>query len=260
MGKKIKKAKRNLKFARGRVDKAQSKMIQANAKAIADLKGNIELKYNIYQGSNEDVKFPDMTTVAGRRTNILPVPIGVTRGLGDTERIGDSLAVKQIQFRYSLSLQNSAVVAADEYNHIRVMMFWDTIPYEVETPTAGAQALNRPEWQQVLQTMLAGVAQEPRLVHLSTKDNDLGSRFKVIYDQVHTLSSNGNTSTGIGMGSRAVTNDVKFLKRYVGQRIQFAAGSTVPVNKQLYVAFISDSTIASHPRIDYFIKTQYQDI
>lgn len=260
MAKKTKQAKKNLKFARGRVDKAQSKMIQANAKAIADLKGNIELKYNLFSGSNEDVSFPDMTTTGGRQTNILPVPIGVNRGLGDMERIGDSLAVKQIQFRYSLSLRNSAIAGADEYNHIRVMMFWDTIPYEVITPVGGSQALNRPEWQQVLQTMLVGLGQEPRLMHLSTKDNDLGSRFKVIYDQVHTLSSNGNTSTGIGMGSRAVTNDVKFLKNYVGHRIQYVSGSDVPVNRQLYLAFISDSTVISHPRIDYFIKTQYQDI
>lgn len=254
-----KQAKRNVKQARGKVDKAQTKLIMENAKAIAEIKGNTELKYNIYEGFSVPVSYPQMINTGTRRTNIIPITIGGVQGQGDVDRIGDKVALKTIQFRYALNLVNGAVSSADNYNRCRVLLFWDTMPYEVVSPAAGNVAVNYPEWQMILQSVNVSTGGNPETACLSTKDHDMAKRFQFIYDQVHTLSSNGITSNQLGMGARSVTNEHKFFKRYEGRLVTYKNGGNVPVNRQLYLALISDSTAIGHPECDYFIKVQYSD-
>lgn len=254
-----KQAKRNVKQARGKVDKAQTKLIMENAKAIAEMKGNTELKYNFYEAFSVPVSYPQMINVSSRRTNIIPITIGGVQGQGDTDRIGDKIALKTIQLRYALNLENGAVASADNYNRIRVIMFWDTMPYEIQSVPAGNVAVNYPEWQMLLQSINVNNGGAPEVMALSTKDHDLSNRFRFIYDEVHTLASNGNSSNQIGLGPRSVTNDHKFFKKYDGRLVTYKAGGNVPVNRQLYLALISDSTAIGHPLCDYFIKVQYTD-
>lgn len=251
-------AKRNAKFARGKVDKAQTKLIQANSKAINELMGETEDKYTITAGAQVGVSYPDMSNTAGRRINIVPVPIGDIQGTTDNTRIGDRVSLKTIQLRYALNLANGVVAGADTYNRVRCIMFWDNQP--TSFPTSGLPGRNPPEWTQIFQSIPIGLAQSPQLVALSTYQNDqFPARFTKVYDQVHTLASNGNVSTGVGTGARSVTGDVKFLKRYASRKISYNASGQVAMNRQLYFAFISDSTIVAHPFIDYFIKTTYTD-
>ena len=257
MGKK--RTARNAKQARGKVDKAQTKMILDNKRAIEEMKGNTELKYNIYSNYGVGVSFPSLDNVSGRRTNIIPITIGAVVGTGDTDRIGDKVALKTIQLRYALNLENGAVASADEYNRVRVLMFWDTMPYEVASVSAGQVALNYPEWQMLLQSIKVGELNPPELAVLSTKDHDMKNRFQFIYDEVHTLTSNGNTSNNIGLGARSVTNIVKNFKKYQGRLISYRGGGSVPMNRQLYLAFISDSTAINHPFVNYYVKCQYSD-
>lgn len=254
-----KQAKRNAKQARGKVDKAQTKMIMDNAKAIAEIKGNTELKYNTYSNYSVGISYPDLTTVPGRRTNIIPITIGGVQGEGDTDRIGDKISLKTIQLRYALQLQNGAVASADIYNRVRVLLFWDTMPYEVASVSAGQVALNYPEWQMLLQSINVGLTSPPQTACLSTKDHDMKNRFQFIYDEVHTLTSNGNTGNQIGLGARSVTNIHKVFKQYQGRLVSYRGGGTIPMNRQLYLAFISDSTVINHPLVDYFVKVQYSD-
>lgn len=251
-------AKRNAKFARGRVDKAQTKLIQANSKAITELMGETEDKYNTTSDHQVGVSYPDMSNTAGRRVNIVPVNIGSVQGTTDNTRIGDRVSLKSIQLRYQLNLANGAVAAADEYNRVRCIMFWDNQP--TTYPTSGLPARSLPEWTQIFQSIPVGLAQVPELVSLSTYQNDQWpARFTKVYDQVHTLASNGNIATAVGMGARSVTGDVKFLKRYAGRKISYNNSGSVAMNRQLYFAFISDSTVVSHPYIDFFIKCTYKD-
>lgn len=253
------KTKRNAKQARGKVDKAQTKMILDNKKAIDEMKGNTELKYNIYSNYDVGISYPDLSTVPGRRTNIIPITIGSVVGTSDRDRIGDKVSLKTIQLRYALQLENGAVASADEYNRVRVLMFWDTMPYEVASVSAGQVALNYPEWQMLLQSVKVGVTSPPELAVLSTKDHDMKDRFQFIYDEVHTLTSNGNTSNNIGMGARSVTNIIKNFKKYQGRLVSYRGGGTVPMNRQLYLAFISDSVAINHPYVNYYVKCQYSD-
>ena len=251
------KAKRNVKFARGKVDKAQTKLIQENSKKINELMGDTEDKFNIQSGVQLAIPFPDMTSTTGRRTNIIPILIGSLQGTVDEKRIGDRVSLQTIQLRYALNLANGAIAAADEYNRIRVLMFWDNQPVAY---TGGNPANRIPEWSQILQSVSPGLAQEPELACLSTYDNDQWPpRYQKVYDQVHTLASNGLTSTAIGLGTRSVTGDVKFFKKYAGRKIQYNRAGNVSMNRQLYLAFISDSTVISHPYVDYYTKVTYTD-
>ena len=257
MGKKN--AKKNMKFATGKVDKAQTKMIEANAKAIEELKGEVEDKYTINQLSQQDVAFPDMGSTANRRLQIIPINIGSVVGTTDQTRIGDRVSLKMIQLRYQLNIANGAVVATDSYNRVRVLMFWDNQPTDI--PTSGLPGRSLPEWPQLLQTIPVGTAgQDPNLVSLSTYQNDqFPSRFTKVYDQVHTLASNGITSTNLGTGPRSCTNDIKFMQTYKNRKIVYNAGGDVALNRQLYLAYISDSEIVMHPNIDWFVKCTYAD-
>jgi len=246
------------KMARGSVDKAQTKLIVNNQKAIKELMGEQELKYSISFGRQVAVSFPDMITTATRRAQIVPIRIGSLTGITDNDRIGDRVSLQTIQLRYALNLANGALVAADEYNRVRIIMFWDNQP--TSYPTSGIPITNPPEWSQILQTVDPGIAQQSELACLSTFDNDQWPpRYQKVYDKVHTLTSNGNTATAVGMGSRFVTGDNKFFKQYAGRKISYNRSGQVAMNRQLYFAYISDSTVAQHPFLDYFIKCTYTD-
>lgn len=138
-------------------------------------------------------------------------------------------------------------------------MFWDNQP--TSYPTSGNPVASVPEWPQILQTCNVGLANNPPgIAMLSTYDNDKWPpRYQKVYDQVHTLASNGNTGNRVGMGPRAVTGDVKFFKKYAGRKIQYNRAQDFPMNRQLYIAFLSDSTIIAHPYVDYFVKVTYTD-
>lgn len=90
------KARKNIKKARGKVDKAQTTLIRDNSKKIKELMGDMEDKFNAQLGQQVAVSYPDMTTTAGRRTNIIPVFIGTVQGLTDQTRIGDRVSLQTI--------------------------------------------------------------------------------------------------------------------------------------------------------------------
>ncbi len=98
-------AKKNIKFARGKVDKAQTKLIQMNSKKINELLGETEDKYNITASNGlTEIAFPSMQTAANRRLQIFQIPIGALVGTSDTTRIGDRISLKTIQLRLSIAV------------------------------------------------------------------------------------------------------------------------------------------------------------
>jgi len=261
----VKNAKKNVKNARGKVDKAQSALILQNAKKISALEESIEDKYNYTFGTEIPVESLDMSTATGRTRGIIPVRIGTQQGLYDVDsRIGDMINVKTINFKYNLRIVNGAASAAQSVNRVRVLVFWDNDCVKVDT--VGTYIANVPQWQQILQSVRTTSPAEDSSVILSPYDHDKRNRFNFLYDEVHTLCPilNGNTTgpgSAMGLGSRSATNSNSYNRSYkIGRKLRYTGGGMIPNNRQLYIAFISDTqTGYPNPQVNYSLKNLYQD-
>ena len=257
--------KRTLARARTTQDRAQNKMLKELARDVNELKASVEKKFSYISNQGVAIQSWDPSTSLSRSQNIFPIRIGSTQGTADIDqRIGDVVNLKSIDFRYVLQLANGATAPADAFNRIRVVMFWDTDP--VSTTTAGAYTLDSPEWNLMFQTpQLATTAGNPNVV-FSPKDHDTGRRFQLLHDKTHTLVSNENgnlTATAnqsLGLGPRSATGIEYVNKSYkVGRKLQYKNGGLIPINRQLYIGFISDSFGVVDPSVDYTIRCNYED-
>lgn len=256
--------KRTLARARSTQDRAQNKMLKELAKDVSQLKASVEKKYSYLATEGVSVQPWDPSTTASRSQNIFPIRIGSTQGTADIdERIGDIINLKSIDFRYNLQLINGASNPADSYNRIRVILFWDTDP--VETNASGSYIIDSPEWNLIFQTpSLTSGAGIPMVV-MSPKDHDTGKRFQLLHDKTHTLSCNVNSNlsgsgSSLGLGPRSVSGVEYVNKHYkVGRKLQYKGGGTIPINRHLYIGFISDSLNVVNPSADFTIKCLYED-
>lgn len=262
---KVKNAKRKVRSARGKVDKAQSALILENNKRISALEESIEDKYNYTFGTQLGVESLEMSTAQGRVRGIIPVRIGTNQGTTDVDsRVGDMINVKTINFKYNLQIANGASSAAQPVNRVRVLVFWDNDC--VKPNTVGTYIANNPEWQQILQSVRTTSPSDDPSVILSPYDHDKRNRFDFLYDEVHTLCPilNGNTTgagAALGLGSRSATNMSSYNRSYKrGRKLRYTGGGLIPNNRQLYIAYISDVQVGyPSPQINYSLKTLYQD-
>lgn len=266
-------------MARGRVDKAQNNLLKELKKDVDELKSSVETKY-AYINTSTPVDSYSGATAATRNDQIFKIDIGETQGDGDTQRIGDKITLKHIDLKYRLSIENPR---PSEYNPAqttcRIFMFWDNQPNNITS--AGATATNEVYWPELLQLALVGTTsdQQKEALMVSHKDWDNRKRFSIIYDKTHTLSPTFNGAAPLagspneyqqnGLGSRSCTGINSFSKKYKGQQIRFTAGGSIPNNRQLYFAFLSDvgnvqgsspSLSANRPLITSAIRCLYDDI
>lgn len=257
--------KRTLARARTTQDRAQNKMLKEMARDINELKASVEKKFSYESNTGVAIQSWDPSTTASRSQNIFPIRIGSVQGIKDiNQRIGDVVNLKSIDFRYVLQMANGAVSPADAFNRIRVVMFWDTDP--VSTTTAGAYVLDTPEWNLIFQTPSLTTAAGNTNVTISPKDHDTGKRFQLLHDKTHTLTSNLNgnlttaTNVSLGLGSRSVTGVNYVNKSYkIGRKLQYKDSGLIPINRSLYIGFISDSFGVNDPNVDYTIRCNYED-
>lgn len=258
--------KRTLARARSTQDRAQNKMLKELAKDVSELKASVETKYSYVGQEGVAIQPWDNSTSASRSQNIFPIRIGSIQGLTDANnRIGDLVTLKSIDFRYTLQLINGSVSPADAFNRVRVVMFWDTDP--TLTNASGSYVLDTPEWNLIFQTPTLTTASGNAVVTFSPKDHDTGKRFQLLHDKTHTLSANLNgnlagtgPSTSLGLGPRSVSGVEYVNKSYkVGRKLQYKGGSNIPINRCLYIGFISDSGNINNPSVDYSIKCLYED-
>ncbi|AXH74339.1 MAG: putative coat protein [Circoviridae sp.] len=270
----FRKNKRTASMARGRVDKAQNQLLKSMKKDIDELKSDVEAKYNVSNGQIK-VDAYDGSTDATRSRNILSVPTGENQGTTDVTRIGDSVSLKHIDFNYHIIMPFTlSGQVVQEATRVRVLMLWDNQPNAITT--TGAVNVNKVYWPQLLQNaklnMSPPTIAEQKLIPISEKDWDNRKRFSIIYDKTHTFAcayspgqATGGSATDGGLGPRSATGIVKFNKNYKGQKIRYTAGGSIPQNRQLYMAFISDRAYSSSidariPVCTYTVRTIYDDL
>ncbi len=249
--------KTSFKYARSKEDRAQNVLLNNLDKRISNMEQSIEKKYSYTQLNRQAVEPWDPTAQIGRQVNITQIRIGTTQGTQDfNQRVGDTVSCKSIDFRYNVGVEGSASGnPAQANNRIRVMMFWDTDP--VLTSTAGVNVVNTPEWQQILQGLTTTTPAPGEEAILSTKDHDNGKRFQLLHDEVHTLCP----LEGTNGGSRSATNRTQMYKSYkVGKKLRYVSGGSQPVNRALYVAYISDTEAGLPlPYVSYAVNVIYED-
>lgn len=240
----FRKNKRKAGFARKSVDKAQNQLIKGMKKDIDELKQDIETKYGYYVLS-DSVKSYSGVSSTSRAVGIIPIRIGENQGLLDNNnRVGDKVTLKNIYLAYRVQLPSlQATYFNPQQTTIRVMMFWDKQPTAVDT--AGANQVNPVYWTSLLQLCALGntTNDQKQLIMMSKKQWDLKKRFSIVYDKTHTLIGNSSTLSG-PEGPRSGTGCVEFHKSYQGKTIRYAGAGTNPVNAQLYIAYLSDSSNA----------------
>lgn len=272
----FRKNKRTAGMARGRVDKAQNRMLKSMKKDIDELKSSVEAKYNVFVGKDL-VDSYDGSTDATRSRGILSIPTGENQGTSDVTRIGDAVSLKHIDFNYTVTMPFSRPTeTVQAATHCRVMMFWDNQPNAITT--AGAVNINKVYWPQLLQNAKLSYApptiDQAKLIPMSEKDWDNRKRFSIIYDKVHTFAcsyspgqSQPSATMDGGNGPRSATGLVKFNKNYKNQQIRYTAGGSIPQNRQLYIGLVSDAEYAlapsninaRRPVVTYSVRTIYDD-
>lgn len=241
----FRKNKKKAGLARGSVDKAQNELLKGMKKQLDELKDTVEPKYGYQVFSDIQANSYDGSTTTSRQAQIYDIDIGTIQGTTDTNRIGDQVTFKHIDMSYRINLRTPrSTEFVPPQVTTRVMLFWDNQPSSVTT--AGLNATNPVYWPQLLQLCTSGTttADQKALIMMSEKDWDQRKRFSIIYDKTHTLSSNLNSlpsaiSTGAN-GPRGTTSCVRFSKNYKGQKIRYTNAGTLPSNRKLYMAYLSD--------------------
>lgn len=268
----FRKNKRTASTARGRVDKAQNQLLKGMKRDIDELKSSIETKYSYQIISSVGIQSYDGSNDTTRQQGIYAIGIGDTQGVTDSnQRIGDKVSLKHIDFNYRLNLDPAILQASFTVAQttVRVMMFWDNQPTAIDS--TGAMVTNPVYWNTLLHTCVPGTTLNPQKIQdlMSEKDWDQRKRFSIIYNKYHTLIPTVATvPVVIGQGPRSGTSVVQYSKNYKGQSIRYVSSGTKAQNRQLYVAFLSDSPNAipgppvQKPALaigSFAVRTLYED-
>ena len=160
----------------------------------------------------------------------LAIPLeGIGQGEASDDRIGNRINL--LSQSIMLNMSNG-----DANNTIRVLC---VEMYENYTP-ATATGIFNPVTQPFVGSILAQV--------------DRQKVKRVLYDRVSTLNPHWQGATIY----RYKKGYVKFGK--TGKQIQYIDGTPEPSKGHIYWVFVSDSVVATHPRLQYSIMTRYTDM
>ena len=149
----------------------------------------------------------------------------IPQGNGDSQRIGDKIRIKQVDFKASYTY-------ADSSNTCRVVLIrW--------------LANNTPSASQIFTDDSSVYAP---LSHYTTEYK--GALFQVIWDSHRNLSS-------VGPGVASVFKSKKLGG--TGKQVHFNSGSTTVASGELYLCHATDSSAASHPTLTYNLRMIYSD-
>lgn len=213
------------RYTRSGLNKTEKKQVRAIAKRVDNSMKDVKFSYyeftttisDNWTGPDAAVGWPAQTVQGfGNIADLMNTQSG---------RIGNSINLKSFDFSYTL-------YAGDSVNNVRVIIFqWlldnTTVPTvgDIVIGTGGAY-----DW-------------------LKPINYEYRRNFRILYDQVHGLSTNaGNNNT--------ITRKLKFYgKRLPVKKITFetntAQGFSASIIKgALYYMLVSDSAVATHPRIE----------
>lgn len=177
----------------------------------------------------QERKFVDIASAGSIGTTTVITPLtNIITGVSNVTRIGNTIQPTSIELRFDIHSQT----AGDLTNVYRFLLFqWknDTGETGAEVPPTAAGLFS-----------VTSVA----FSHLIYNQR---SNFKVIMDRQFPLSFNGPSE---------ITKVIRLRKKFLP--IKYTTGTTSGINK-LYVAELSDSTIATHPVANWVARVRYTD-
>lgn len=151
---------------------------------------------------------------------VLTMLSGISQGVADNQRIGDSIKVQNNMLRFSIARNG-----ADSM--VRVLLIWDKQNQIAAT-------------SDVLEVV--GSVNAP----LSPKHYDKRFRCKVLFDKTYTVDTN-----------RSILTDECLLD--INQHVQFSAGSTTEYTGDLILMTISNQATTNLPTFQYYNRVSYTD-
>lgn len=179
----------------------------------SQLAKNIEYKYNTYYFGPSSIP----------NNGVVYNMISIAQGMGDTQRIGDTIKLKTITFKYS-------VTNADTYNITRLIIF---------------QWKMNNSYPPTFTNVLNGTS--PTVYSQYNVDNR--QNFQVLYDRSHTTDADDPIKIVRG----------RINCKYAKKELTFYAGSASNGNQLIYALAISDSSASSHPLIEGEFNFWYTD-
>jgi len=161
-------------------------------------------------------------SVAAAAADVTPVPQGNT----EITRVGNEVEARSFHLKYT-------VKAADTTQQIRVLV----VQYKADNnsaPFSGAELFyNGP----------SGVVDWN-----SEQNEDYKQQYKILYDRLHNLYLTNDT----------FQQSVSTFITIPSKKVHFNLGATTGEN-HIYIAYISDSAVATHPTLTYSTKFVYTD-
>lgn len=213
---------RKTRFARRtptrRVRKSKTTAIRSKAfvsRVKSVIRREVEKKY---------LKYGPAASIGVPSTGALLSMVDVTQGNGDTQRIGDSLYVRSLEFNFNLA-------NGDSTNFLRCILFqWK--PNINGNPAVGDLLLD---------------SSDPIN---SPYNHDKRYQFKVIYDKTYLVD--------------AVQAPVKHISwmftRGFSRKVQYVGGASTEGSNRLFIYIFSDSSAIPHPTLAYTGKLSYSDL
>ena len=158
--------------------------------------------------------------------------IALAQGDGNDKRDGTKVSLRYATLHLALTRNDTS-------NVVRVLV--------VATPSAThaglTDVLQYPNWS----THSTGVLCSP----LKVRPTNMEQTYTRLMDKTYVLKNDIST----------ITDKIKFKLPKKGKSLEFAAdGSNVPVNYNISILAISDSTQSSHPTISYQFRYKYIDL
>lgn len=157
----------------------------------------------------------------------------IPQGSAQSQRVGDTLWIKGVSFRYEIATANS-----DIFNLVRVIIFsW--IP-NTSSITPGSTSILESPLTQVVQSFYNYEGRQD---------------FCVFYDSIMAMTGTASAPT---IGSlRHVEQHIAFSGK--GYELQYNPGATTGT-RQIYTLVMSDSAVSPNPAIDLWARLYYTDL
>jgi len=175
----------------------------------------------------QEIKFLDVvnsTTASYGGTVIALSDMG--QGTTNVTRIGNKIMPRKLSFRATLR-------AADSYNVVRTIIFRWNQRFSTDPPDSS----------DVLELVNSTNAVNSPLTF------NLSAEYKVLYDNVEVLVLSTSTNTAY----------LKVDLTLKQKEISYFGSSSTDVLDGMYVLFISDSSVTTHPSIDYYSRLRFTD-
>lgn len=196
---------------------------------------------------------PASTDLSEQIVSITPY---IPQGAADTERTGDEVLMKRLEFNMVCSYQPvDGKINVGDVASCRVLLMWDNDPtYSAPPTTQGlvAQVTSNPlQWPQILN--LGGRTGETTpLFSLDKFNNDI-----VIRDKRVSIIADFKFDLVAGTAKSVFRRTV--IRNWVRQKLKFLASGANPINRKLKLAFVSNRTAQQAPELMYAQKVYFTD-